>query len=189
MVIPLEDSKIVELFLERSEDAIEALSEKYGSLCMKIAGNILNNRQDAEECVNDTYLGVWNAIPPHRPNILVSFVYRITRNLAIAKFHREQAAKRNSSYDLALDELENCFASRETVEEAFQAKLVAESIDRFLLAQPQQSRVLFVRRYYYADSVGELALRFGISSHTVSVRLSRIREKLRKHLIREGVSI
>ncbi len=188
-MIHLEDSKIVDLFLERSEHAIEALSEKYGALCFKLANNILNNRQDAEECVNDAYLGIWNSIPPHDPKPLVSYVCRIVRNCAVSRYHWLTAAKRNSIYDVALDELENCFATGGTVEEAFDARRTAVLIDRFLRALDRDSRVMFVRRYYYADSVSDIAKRLGTGSHQVSVRLYRIRVKLKKYLIREGVSL
>lgn len=103
----MDDSKIIELFYERSEQAIIELSKKYGTVCTKIAFNILNNTQDTEECVNDAYLGTWNTIPPQNPNPLLSYVCRIVQNLAIKKYHTNTAAKRNSIYDVALDELEN----------------------------------------------------------------------------------
>lgn len=189
MVIHLEDNKIIELFFERSENAIVELSNKYGLLCSKVANNILNNRLDAEECVNDTYLGVWNTIPPQKPNPLVSYVCRIVRNLAIMKYHSNTAAKRNSIYDVTLDELENCFASSESAEDEFNAKMTAEIIDKFLLTLDKDSRIMFVRRYYHADSISDIANLFDTSNHYVSVKLSRTREKLKKHLIKEGVSL
>ena len=108
----MDDSKIIDLFYERSEQAIIELSKKYGAVCTRVANNILNNRQDTEECVNDAYLGAWNTIPPHHPNPLLSYVCRIVRNLAVNRYHANTAAKRNSSYDVALDELENCFPWR-----------------------------------------------------------------------------
>ncbi len=185
----MEDSIIIELFFERSESAIVELSNKYDSLCSKVANNILNNRLDAEECVNDTYLGVWNTIPPQKPNPLVSYVCRIVRNLAIMKYHSNTAAKRNSIYDVALDELENCFASSTSVEDEFNAKVTAEIIDRFLLSLDKDSRVMFVRRYYHSDSISDISELFETSNHYVSVKLSRIREKLKQHLIKEGVSL
>lgn len=185
----MEDNKIIELFFARSELAISELSEKYGSLCSKIAANILNNRLDAEECVNDTYLGVWNTIPPQIPNSLISYVCRIVRNLATMKYHSNRAAKRNSIYDVALDELENCFPASDTVEDKFDAKMTAEIIDKFLLSIDKNDRIMFVRRYYHSDSISDIAELFGTNKHYVSVRLSRIREKLKKHLIKEGVSL
>ncbi len=185
----MDDSKIIELFFERSEQAIIELSKKYGSVCTKVAGNILKDRRDTEECVNDAYLGVWNTIPPQKPNPLLSYVCRIVRNLAINRYHANTARKRNSVYDIALDELENCFPAPSSVEEEFHANEVARSIDRFLETLDRENRVLFVRRYWYSDSITDLARRFHTGNHNISVRLSRIREKLRKHLIWEGVSL
>lgn len=183
----MDDSKIIELFFERSEQAIIELSEKYGAVCTKVANNILNNRQDTEECVNDAYLGVWNAIPPARPNPLLSYVCRIVRNLAVNRYHANTAAKRNSNYDVALDELENCFPAACSVEDEFHAKEIARIIDGFLGTLDQKNRIMFVRRYWHGDSIAEIANLFSVSSHYVSVRLFRMREKLREHLIREGV--
>ncbi len=189
MVIAVEDSQIIALFSERSEEAIAALSHKYGALCFKVASNILNNDLDAEECVNDAYLGVWNTVPPQTPNPLVSYLCRIVRNLAIRKYHANRAAKRDSSYDVALEELENCFASSASVESEFDAKTTAQTIDRFLYTLDRDGRVMFVRRYYYGDSVSDLAELFGVSNHFVSVRLHRIRERLKKYLEKEGVFV
>ena len=109
--VGIDDRKIIALFFERNEQAIKELSEKYGAVFTKVAYNILNNRQDAEECINEAYLAAWNTIPPHNPNPLLSYVCRIVRNLAIKKYHANTAAKRNSIYDAELDELENCFPS------------------------------------------------------------------------------
>ena len=183
----MDDSEIIELFFERSEQAIFELSKKYGSVCMKVANNILNDRFDAEECVNDAYLAVWNTIPPQRPDPLLSYVCRIVRNLAIKKYRSNTAAKRNSTYDISLDELENCFPSSNSVEDEFNAKEIARIIDDFLEALDEENRVMFVRRYWHAASITELAELFHTSNHNISVRLSRIREKLKKHLIKEGV--
>lgn len=185
----LDDSEIIELFFERSEQAIIELSKKYGSICTRIANNILNDRSDAEECVNDAYLGVWNTIPPQKPNPLLSYVCRIVRNLAIKKYHSNTAAKRNSTYDVSLDELENCFPASNSVEDEFNANEIARIIDNFLEALDEENRIMFIRRYWHAASIAELAELFHTSNHNISVRLSRIREKLRKHLIKEGVSL
>ena len=152
-----------------------------------MAHNILNNHQDAEECVNDAYLGVWNAIPPARPNPLRSFVLRIVRNLAIKKYHANTAQKRNNTYDVALEELEGCIPSEGTVEEAVGVKELAHSLDVFLEDLDRENRILFVRRYWYGDPITELAKLFRISNHNVTVRLSRTREKLKKHLQKEGI--
>lgn len=183
----MDDSRIIDLFYERSEQAIAELSQKYGSTCMMVANNILNNLRDAEECVNDAYLGTWNTIPPQNPNPLLSYVCRIVRNLAIKKYHSNTAAKRNSIYDVALDELDNCFPAQASVESEFDSDEVGRSLDRFLRSLDQGERVLFLRRYWFSDSISDLAQLFHTSNHNVSVRLSRTREKLRKHLSQEGV--
>ncbi len=185
----MEDNRIIELFYARSEQAIVELSRKYGTLCGRVAFNILNDRLDAEECVNDAYLGVWNTVPPQRPDPLPSYVCRIVRNLALKKYHANTARKRNSVYDAALDEIADCIPSSVSVEGEAEAKETARAIDAFLATLDRQSRLLFVRRYWFVDSVGELAEEFHLSRHAVSVRLSRIRKALEKHLIKEGVTL
>ncbi len=185
----MDDSKIIELFFERSEQAIIELSKKYGSVCSRIANNILNNRFDSEECVNDAFLGVWNTVPPQRPNSLGRYVCRIVRNIALNKYHENTAKKRNSLYDIALDEITECFPSAVSVEDEIETKEIAGIIDRFLDALDQQNRILFVRRYWYSDSIGDLAELFHTSRHNISVRLSRIRKSLREYLMKEGVSL
>lgn len=183
----MDDEQIIALFFERSEQAIAELSKKYGTLCSRVAVNILNNEHDAEECVNDAYLGVWNAIPPQKPDPLCSYVCRVVRNLALKKYHANTAQKRNSTYDISLEELAVCLPSAAFVEEDIEAKEVAGYINSFLQTLDHQSRILFVRRYWYADSIEELAKQFRTSRHTVSVRLLRIRKALRNYLIKEGV--
>lgn len=185
----LEDSKIIELLYARNEQAIRELSVKYGAVCSRIAGNILKNNLDAEECVNDTYLAAWNTIPPEKPEPLRAYIFRIVRNIAIAKYHANASIKRNSYYDVALEELENCLSACVTVEQEMEGKELSQLIDRFLGTLDQESRILFVRRYWYSDSVSELAGKFRISSNNVSVRLSRIRKKLKKYLRKEGIAI
>ncbi len=183
----MEDSKIIKLFFDRSEEAITELSEKYGKICKSVAENILNNHRDSEECVNDAFLAVWNTIPPQHPEHLLSYVCRIVRNLAVKKFHANTAQKRNSIYDVALDEIKECFPSSVSVEDEIEAIEVSRAIDRFLESMDKQNRILFVRRYFYSDSVEELAELFRTSKHNISVRLSRIRKNLKKYLIKEGV--
>lgn len=183
----MDDSKIIELFYERSEQAIVELSKKYGSVCTKVAHNILNSKRDSEECVNDAYLGAWNTIPPQRPDPLLSYICRIVRNLAVKKYHSNTAAKRNSIYDVSLDELENCFPASDCAESEVDARETARIIDSFLETLDKENRILFVRRYWYSDSITDLAELFHTSNHNISVRLSRTREKLKKHLIKEGI--
>ena len=183
----MEDSKIIELFFDRSEEAITELSEKYGKVCKSVAENILNNQRDSEECVNDAFLAVWNTIPPQKPEHLLSYVCRIVRNLAIKKYHANTAQKRNSIYDVALDEIKECFPSLVSVEDEIESGEFSKVIDRFLESMDKQNKILFVRRYYYSDSIEELAELFRTSKHNISVRLSRMRKKLKKYLIKEGV--
>ena len=185
----MEDGKILELFYARSEQAIAELDKKYGRVCHKIANQILNNAQDAEECVNDAYLGAWNAIPPQRPDYLPGYLYRIVRNLSIAKYHSITAAKRNSSYDVALEELADCILGGASVEEEIAEKELTKLLNQFLGTLNKEGRILFVRRYWYADSIGELAKRFRSSNNVISVRLFRLRRELKKFLQKEGYLI
>lgn len=182
----MEDSRIIELFYARSEQAIKELSKKYGALCTHVARNILNSRQDAEECVNDAYLGAWNTIPPENPNPLRTYICRIVRNLSIMRYHSNTAKKRNSYYDAALDELEDCITSASSVEDEISVRELSRLLDAFLDNLDVENRVIFVRRYWYSDSVSEIAEKLGVSSNNISVRLSRIRSKLKKFLEKEG---
>ena len=185
----MEDSGILELYFLRNEQAIQETDRKYGRLCHGIAVNVLSDRQDSEECVNDTYLAVWNAIPPQKPDPLRTFVCKIARNLAAAKYHANTAKKRNSRYDAALDELEGCLAAGGSVEEAYDAKELSEAINAFLSSLSYTDRFLFVRRYWYSDSMQDIAAMTGSTANSVAVRLYRLREKLRHYLIREGLLV
>ncbi|MBR4309044.1 MAG: sigma-70 family RNA polymerase sigma factor [Oscillospiraceae bacterium] len=185
----MEDNKIIELFFRRSEQALEEVALKYGAITKQLAIHILHDPQDAEECINDAYLAAWNSIPPQKPETLSAYLCRLVRNLAIKKYHYNTAAKRNSNYDVALCELENCFPSSASVEGSFDAAETAQSINAFLGKLDRKDRLLFVRRYWYADSVEALAKLLHVKPHAVSVRLYRIREKLKKHLAKEGISI
>jgi len=188
-VTQLEDSKILRLFFERSEQAIAELERKYGAAVRKTAANILGSRQDVEECANDTYLGVWNSIPPQNPDSLIAYVCKIARNLALWKYHSNTAQKRNSQYDLVLDELEECIPSGMSVETELEAKELGASINRFLGSLSREDRFLFVRRYWYADPVRDLAAETHSSPNRISVRLFRLREKLRNPLTKEGLLV
>ena len=183
----MDDKAIIDLFFERSEQAIRELDTKYGKTCHKVSYNILNNLQDAEECVNGAYLGTWNAIPPQRPNPLLTFLCRIVRNLSIMRYHANTATKRNSAYDIALEELENCQSSGITVEDEVEGKLLVQTIEDFLDTLSRDCRVIFMRRYWFSDSYAEIAKQVGISEKTVSVRLTRIRNQLREYLTKKGV--
>lgn len=183
----LEDSEIIALFDARSERAIEELNRKYGAAVRKTAANILGDRQDVEECVNDAWLGAWKSIPPQRPDPLGSYVCRIARNLAVKKYHANTARKRDSRYDLALDELAECLPSPRDVEGELTAKELSAAIDRFLDTLCYEDRFCFLRRYWYADSVADIAAMTGFDRHRISVRLFRTREKLHRALKEEGL--
>ncbi|MGM9662693.1 MAG: RNA polymerase sigma factor [Oscillospiraceae bacterium] len=182
----MHDEEILRLFFERSEQAIAELEAKYGALCRRVAFNILNSDRDTEECVSDAYLAVWNAIPPQRPETLPAYVCRIVRNLAVKRYHANTARKRSSFYDVALEELEECLSAPETAETALSARELTRLLDAFLDTLEERDRYLFVRRYWYADSVAAIAAELGISENNASVRLSRLREKLKRYLRKEG---
>ena len=177
----MEDEAIVALLWNRSPQAIEELDKKYGKLCRKLANNIVNSREDAEECVNDAYLGVWNAIPPARPHPLRAYLVKVVRNVAWKVCERRQAAKR-SGCTVALEELEGCLTDGKTVEDEVETRELARLIEAFLDTLTAKERVIFMRRYGFLDSYGEIARRVGISEKNVSVRLSRMRRKLRDYL-------
>lgn len=183
------DEEIVDLFFERSEQAIAELDKAHGGAVRRIALNILGDPGDAEECVSDTYLGVWNSIPPQRPAPLRTYVCRIARNLAAKRYHANTAQKRGSGYDLALDELDGIVPARGSVEEAVAARELAALINAFLDTLRYEDRYLFMRRYWYADSLREIARTAGMSYGAAAVRLHRVREKLRNYLLKEGVSV
>ena len=185
----MEDSQIIELYWQRSEHAITETSNKYGRLLVSIALNILGNYSDAEECENDTYVAVWNAIPPTRPNIFSAFLSKIVRNISINRYEYNRAKKRNSEYDLILSELEECVASASSVEENYVAGEISSYIDEFLETQKQETRVIFVRRYWYADPVKEIAQRMKISESKVKTVLFRTRRDLQEFLAERGVFV
>ncbi len=185
----MEDKRIIELFFARSESAISQLSEKYGKLCTKIAHNILNDLSDAEECVNDTLLGVWNSIPPNRPDSLISYVCKVARNCALKRYEYNTARKRNSHYDVALEELDECIAAPSGVEQEIDAMELTNDLNRFLAGLKKEDRVIFMRRYYFSDSYEQIASLTGLSVKNVSVRLTRIRASLKNQLKERGYEI
>lgn len=185
----MEDSQILDLFFERSEQAIAELGIKYGRGSRALAMNILANAQDAEECVNDAYLGCWNAIPPKRPDPLRAFLLKVVRNLAVKRYHRNTAARRDSRYDVALTELEETLTGLESLEDTLSARELGRLLDSFLDSLKAGDRYIFLRRYWYADAVGEIADKLGMRVNTVSVRLNRVRDRLRDYLTKEGYTI
>ena len=183
----LEDHEIIALFFERSEQAITELINKYGAAIKSVASNILNNAQDAEECQSDTYLHVWNRIPPVVPKHLGAYVCRIARNVCLTRYHSNTAQKRNSYYDVALQELENTIPALSTVESDYDAKELTVYLNRFLKGLSQEDRYLFVRRYWYGDGIQKIAQDLGVTPHRASVRLFCLRQKLQNYLQKEGM--
>ena len=182
----LRDKEIIELFFERSEQAVAALSGKYGAAVRCIALNILGSRQDAEECENDVYLGCWNSIPPQRPDPLKTYVCRIARNIAVTRYHANTAQKRNSMYDAAFEELAECIPDKFSVESEIETAELTAAINTFLAELKPEERVMFVRRYWFSDSVADIAATLGLRENLVSVRLFRVRKKLYCYLTEEG---
>lgn len=183
----VKDGEIIEMFFERSEQAIEELNNKYGKICRSLSYNIVNNRQDAEECVNDAYLGVWNAIPPARPDPLSAYLCKIVRNISLNLYWRREAGKRGGRYTVALGELEACIADPNTVEAEVEARELAFIIGRFLDTLTLENRVIFMRRYWFSDSYRDIAGLVGLTEKNVSVRLARIRGKMKKYLAEREV--
>ena len=185
----IDDEKIIEMFFERSEQGIRELDIKYGAVCRSLSYNIVNNRQDAEECVNDAYLGAWNAIPPVRPNPLLSYIVKIVRNISLKTYWRKEAAKRSGHYTIALEEIEGYIADQKTVEDEIEAGELARIIGEFLDTLTVENRVIFMRRYWFADSYRDIAEFMGLSEKNISVRLTRIREKMKQYLIEREVFV
>ncbi len=185
----IEDEKIIELFFERSEQSIRELDIKYGKVFYKLSYNIVNNREDTEECVNDAYLGAWNAIPPVHPNPLLTYICKIVRNISLKIYYKKGAAKRNSTYTIAMEEVEACIADLNTVEAEIETRELAHIIEDFLNTLTIENRVIFMRRYWFSDSCKEIAEFVGLTEKNVSVRLTRIRQKMKDYLIKREVFI
>ena len=185
----LTDEKIIELYFARNETAIQETADKYGAGCSRIARNLLKDLRDAEESVNDTWLAAWNTIPPQRPDPLRTYLYKITRNISLDRFHHNTARKRDSSYDAALDELEACLSSGSRAEDRVEVRELTQALNRFLGKLDRENRILFVRRYWYGDSVQELADLWHMRPNSLTARLKRLREKLRKELEKEGYPV
>ncbi len=181
----MEDKKIVKLLFARAENAINELCKRYGKQLHHIAYNILENHLDAEECTNDTYLALWNAIPPVSPDPLAPYVYRTGRNTALKRLHRDTAKKRDSRYDVSLEELNDCLPGGD-VEQIIDARELGRAMDKFLKSKSRESRYIFIRRYWFGDSVGEIARTLKMQENAVSVRLNRMRTSLKDYLKKEG---
>lgn len=184
----MDDLKIIELYFQRDEQAIIETDYKYGKLCHSIAYNILNNHEDSEECVNETYVGVWNAIPPTRPNNLMAFVCKIARNLSLKRLEFLRREKRSSAVTLSLEELEEVLSDDRFAPDVNDEDL-GKLISNFLYNQKEDFRNVFIRKYYFFDSIKEIAERYSFSESKVKNMLFHTRKKLREYLIKEGVAI
>ena len=186
----MEDKEIIGLYLDRNEQAIAATSEKYGSYCKSISVNILKNDEDAEECVNDTYMKTWNAIPPQIPVIFSAFLGKIVRNISFNRYRQNTSQKRGGSdMPLILDELGEIVSGKESVEDEIDKKELLRDINGFLNSISEYKRGIFIRRYWYSDKVSDIAQRYGRSENSVSVELNRIRKKLSDHLLKRGYEL
>lgn len=185
----MEDSMIIEMYRNRNESAIEETNKKYGSYCFTIANNILCNKEDSDECVNDTWLRTWNTIPPSIPYKFRTFLGKITRNLSFDRYKMKNAAKRSGEMLYILDELSECISSGSTADDELDMKLLSESINSFLKTLSERDRTVFLRRYFYAETVSNIADKTGITPNNTSAILSRTRNRLREHLSKEGFEI
>ena len=184
----MEDEMIISLFFDRNEDAIRETGEKYGKLCYKIAYNILGSHGDCEECVNDTYLKLWSVIPPSRPNSLKAYICKVVRTLSLMRLRSQNAKKRSPEATISLSELEAILPDK-SIRQNIENEEIGEAINEFLGTISESSRRIFIRRYWYFDTVGDIAKKFSFSESKVKSDLYHSREKLRKLLITKGVRI
>ena len=184
----MEDSKIIELFFARNEDAIKQTDDTYGRRLYHLADNIVHNGQDAEESVSDTYLKVWETIPPHRPKYYFAYIAKICRHFALDKLDWKNAAKRNAEVVSLTQEMELCIPDTERDRE-MAGKELGMILDAFLRTLTPENRVVFLRRYWYVDTIAEIAARYGISESAVQMRLNRTRAKLCTYLEKEGIRV
>lgn len=185
----MEDGKIIKLFNERSEQAISELSKKYGRLCLKIAFNIVKNECDAEECVNDAYLKVWSSIPPNAPDSLLAYTCQIVRNQALNRLEANKASKRDGVLDTDFDEVLACIDDSYDIDRIVDARLFRQGVNEFLRTLDKDGRVIFVRRYFYCDSIEDIAKTFSMTVPAVGMRLTRIKKRLKKYLVQKGIML
>ena len=186
----MDDQQIIALYWARAEQAIAETAKRYGRYCFSIAHNILQSREDSEECVNDTWLRAWNSIPPRRPDRLSTFLGKITRNLAINRWEKASAEKRGGGQiAIVLDELCECLPNQADVEQAIDDIALTDTINRFVAGLPVQTRRMFVQRYWYLRSIRDIAAEFGASQGKVKMSLLRTRAALREQLEKEGIHL
>jgi RNA polymerase sigma-70 factor (ECF subfamily) len=183
----MDDQQIVDLYWKRDESAIDQTQKKYGKYCHHIAYSILYSHEDAEECVNDTYLRAWGAIPPAKPGRLSTFLGKITRNLSLDRYEKNTAQKRSGPVELVLDELSECIPDADSALDPIDMIALGDAINAFLGGLPQKTRQIFLRRYWYMSPVKEIARDMGMSEGTVKVSLMRTRESFKAYLEKEGI--
>ena len=183
----LSDAEIVALYHAREEKAIDESARKYGTYCHSIARAIVQNEQDAEECVNDTYIRAWNSMPPHKPSRLSTYLSKLTRNLSISRYRREHADKRDPDGVAVLDEMVECLPDADTTGELSDEIALKDAINAFLASLPTRTRIVFMQRYWYFCPVAAIARSMGMSESDVKVTLMRTRQKFRTHLEKEGI--
>ena len=186
----MNDEEIVDMYLARNENAIAETKNKYEKYLHCIAYNILANNEDSDECVNDTYMRAWSSIPPNKPVKLGSYLGTIARNIAVTVFRKQNTASRaGSQYALSLDELAECVSGNDSTETQADSNFIAESIGRYLRKLPVNTRTMFVCRYYFNDSINDIAGYFGATETKVKSALFRARKGLKEHLIKEGIDV
>jgi RNA polymerase sigma-70 factor (ECF subfamily) len=185
----MQDAAIIELYWNRDESAITESDRHYGTYCRRIANNILSNREDTEECINDTWYRSWDNMPPQRPASLAAFFGRIVRNLSISRYRANRAKKRFDGITVLLSELEDCVPSRESVSQTVEGKLLSDTIDNWLTQLTKDDRVLFIRRYWFGDAVQDLAAECGCTQNQMAQRMLRLRKGLKTVLEQEAIDL
>ena len=182
----MNDASIIEMLWKRDERAVSEMKQSYEKLCFHVAGGILSHREDCEECVNTAYMDVWKSIPPNRPPSLKNYLCRLVKNAALNMLKYNSADKRSIEMALSLDELSECISDGKSIEDSIVAEQLGAAISSFLRAQPEKYRKVFVRRYWYSESVDEIAKFFDMNEKTVATYLFRVRKKLKEYLQKEG---
>lgn len=185
----MEDAKIIDLYWQRNETAIAETDYKYGAYCHTLSFNILRIHEDAEECVSDTYQHAWTAMPPERPNRLKTWLAVVVRNITVDLWRKNHARKRYDEFTVLLSELDDCIPSGESVEQIADVKALGECIDRWLSELPETDRILFMRRYWYGESVTTISKSRGLSANATAQKLYRMRHSLKDYLEKEGETI
>ena len=185
----MEDAELIEMFWQRDERGIAELQQTYGSQCARVAGNILSDPEDVRECLNDAYLALWNRIPPERPDVLPAYLLKIVHNLSLKRYHYLHREKRNKNAEIPMTELEGVLCTRETAEDHVEASELSACLAAFIRGLPEEKRQLFIRRYWYQDSIEAISRTLHLSESNVKTTLFRLRQQLRLFLQKEGYNV